>query len=486
MKYRSKLYVSMVGISLASVVTGLGLGLWDFKRLLLRTERTKAITVAATTAALLDPDLLRKVEAYPDPNSEAFLELKRELQRVRNANRRDYLYVGYLYTLRPNPANPKELLYLVDAEEDFEKMSHPGEVEVNAYVSGLIHHLDKTYSEGQFISDQYGVWLTGYAPVRDKHGNYVGTVGVDITIETYKHDMRSFMQLFAYSLLGAIILSVFGAHFLSKNIGKALVSLHKTVLGIGQGDLDTKADLHTHDEFEDLANEINNMAEGLKERERLKLNFVRYVSQHVMEKILSSEAIAKLEGERRKITVLFSDIRGFTMIAEHLPPEEVVALLNEYFTAMIDIIFKHHGTLDKFIGDGIMVEFGAPLDDALQERNAVDTAIAMQQEMKKLKVVWEKRGKPPLKIGIGIHTGQAVVGNIGSDVRMEYTAVGDTVNVAARLEQMTKVIDQPILISETTYMAVKEHFKFKNLGSKVLPGREEPIVIYTLEEPFLK
>ncbi len=381
----------MVGISLASVVTGLGLGFWDFKRLLLRTERTKAITVAATAAALIDPDLMRKVEADPNPNSEAFLELKRELQRVRNANRRDYLYVGFLYTLRPNPANPKELLYLVDAEENPEKMSHPGEVEVNAYVSGLIHHLDKTYSEGQFISDQYGVWLTGYAPVLDKHGNYVGTIGADITIQTYEHDLRSFMELFGYSLLGAILLSVFGAHFLSKNIGKALVSLHKTVLGIGQGDLDTKADLHTDDEFEDLANEINNMAEGLKERERLKLNFARYVSQHVMEKILSSEAIAKLEGERRKITVLFSDIRGFTMIAEHLPPEEVVALLNEYFTVMIDIIFKHHGTLDKFIGDGIMVEFGAPLDDALQERNAVDTAIAMQQEMKKLEDVWEKR-----------------------------------------------------------------------------------------------
>jgi adenylate cyclase len=485
MKYRNKLYASMVGISLASVAAGLGIGFWDFQRLLLRTERTKALTVAATTAALLDADLLKKVQGKEDESSEAYLEIKKELQKARNANRRDFLYVGYLYTLRPNPANPKEIIYLVDAEENPKTMSYPGEVEPNAYVSGLIDHLNKTYSEGQFISDQYGVWMTGYAPVYDQHGNYVGTVGADLTIGTYHNDLKWFMELFVYTIVGAVVLSVVGAHFLSKNIGQALVSLHEAVTHIGEGDLETKADLHTHDEFEDLANEINNMTRGLKERERLKLNFTRYVSQHVMDKILSSEAISKLEGERRKITVLFSDIRHFTFIAEHLPPEGVVSMLNEYFTAMIDIIFKHHGTLDKFIGDGIMVEFGAPLDDALQERNAVDTAIAMQKEMLKLEDVWKKKGKPVLKIGIGIHTGQAVVGNIGSDVRMEYTAVGDTVNVAARLEQMTKVIDQSILISETTYTAVKDHFKFKNLGSKVLPGREEPITIYTLEEPFL-
>jgi adenylate cyclase len=249
---------------------------------------------------------------------------------------------------------------------------------------------------------------------------------------------------------------------------------------IGQGNLDARADLHTHDEFEELANEINEMAKGLKERERLKLHFTRYVSQYVMEKILSAETVAKLEGERRKITVLFSDVREFTHLAERLAPEEVVSLLNEYFKAMIDIIFKHHGTLDKFMGDGLMVEFGAPLDDALQERNAVDAAIAMQKEMVSLGVQWKSQGKPSLKIGIGIHTGQAIVGNIGSEVRMEYTAIGDTVNVAARLEQMTKAIDVPILISEATHAAVKDHFTFKNLGSKTLPGREVPITVYSV------
>ena len=380
----------MVGISLASVLVGLGIGFYDFKRLLLRTEKTKALTVAATVAQLLDPELLKQVQSPKDQTGTAYQTLKQQLQKARDTNRRGFLYVGYLYTLRPNPANPEEIIYLVDAEEDPEKMSYVGEVEVNAYISNLIDHLNKMFSEGKFISDQYGAWMTGYAPIFDAQGEYVATVGVDLSIDTYKNDLRWFLGLFLYTILGAFILAVVGAHFLSKNIAKALCCLHETVLGIGKGNLDARADLHTEDEFEDLAKEINQMAEGLKEREHLKLNFARYVSRHVMEKILSSRNIAKLEGERRKITVLFSDVRQFTYLAERLAPEEVVSILNEYFKAMIDIIFKYQGTLDKFIGDGLMVEFGAPLDDAYQERNAVEAALAMQEEMVKLAQSWHE------------------------------------------------------------------------------------------------
>lgn len=477
MRFRSKLYFSLVGISAASVVAGLSLGFYDFKKLLLRTEKTKALTVAATTAALLDPEVLKQVT---EQNSLAYGEIKRQLQKVRDVNRRGFLYVGYLYTVKPNPANPHEIIYLVDAEEDPKKMSYLGEVEVNAYVNDVVHHLDHLYSEGQFISDQYGVWMTGYAPVFDAQGKYVATVGADLTIDTYKNDLYWFMELFIYTLAGAMALALCGAYFLSRSIGRSLETLHETVIVIGEGNLDAKADLHSHDEFEELANEINHMTQGLKERERMKLNFAPYVSRHVLEKIIRSEAITKLEGERRKITVLFADIRGFTHIAEHLPPEKVVSLLNDYFRAMIEIIFKHHGTLDKFIGDGLMVEYGAPLDDALQERNAVDTAVEMQKEIRRLSALWKTQGRPQLKIGIGIHTGQAIVGNIGSEVRLEYTAIGDTVNIAARLEQMSKLIDCEILLSEATYQAVKNHFTCTPLGFKTLPGREEPISVYTL------
>jgi adenylate cyclase len=148
---------------------------------------------------------------------------------------------------------------------------------------------------------------------------------------------------------------------------------------------------------------------------------------------------------------------------------------------MIDIIFANQGTLDKFLGDGLMVEFGAPLEDNMQELHAMQTAIEMQKKLTALCEKWVKEGKPEIKMGIGLHTGYAIVGNIGSEKRMEYTAIGDTVNVAARLEQATKILNMPILISEETFKAVKHIFDCKNLGSMSLPGRTEEITVYTIQ-----
>ena len=208
----------------------------------------------------------------------------------------------------------------------------------------------------------------------------------------------------------------------------------------------------------------------------------------MLEKILKSDTPTNLEGERRKVTIFFSDIRSFTKISEQLAPEKVVSLLNQYFEKMIEIIFAHSGTLDKFIGDGLMVEFGAPLEDKEQERHAVRAAIHMQYELYKLAKKWLDEGYPEIIVGMGVHTGFAVVGNIGSDVRMEYTAVGDAVNVAARLEKSTKKLNKSIIISEDTYNAVKQYdeFKFEDLGEIELSGREKFIKAYAVTEDFSK
>ena len=200
-----------------------------------------------------------------------------------------------------------------------------------------------------------------------------------------------------------------------------------------------------------------------------------------METILKEKSSISLKGESKKITVLFCDIRGFTKLAEKETPEGIVAILNEYFQYMLEEIFSHKGTLDKFIGDRIMVEFGPPSDDVDQEKNAGDCALAMHARLEKLNNKWKKEGNPCVSIGIGIHTGMAIVGNIGTEKRMEYTAIGDTVIVAARMEKKTKDFEVPILISETTKLGLNNQDRWKDLGLVSLEGRKQEIRVFTLK-----
>jgi adenylate cyclase len=481
MKYRTKLYIAFLGIALGSTLLALLVSYHATKNQLLRQIHSKVMTVAATTAALLDANLLKHIQTKEDENSLNYHMVKAELLRARDANRREDIMVKYIYTLMPAPDDPNKMLYGVDAEMDPKVMSHIGDVDIYAPRYGLTDHLGELYSPPGFISDPWGIWMSAFAPIRDLDGNYVATLGVDIRATQV---LARLHHLFLYqfsALIAAFFAALLGAYFLSRQATSALKILCDSVDEIGSGHLETRSNLETRDEFHDLSEAINHMAQGLQERDRLKINFAHYVSQYILEKILKSDTPMKLEGERRKVTVLFSDIRDFTRLAEQLPPEQVVTLLNQYFERMIDVIFKNYGTLDKFIGDGIMVEFGAPLDDNQQEKHAVQAAIQMHEELKKLCALWEKEGKPTIRMGIGIHTGIAIVGNIGSEQRMEYTAIGDTVNVASRIERATKTLGTPILVSEMTYQAIKGEFPFVDLGPITLMGRTQQITVYTIK-----
>ncbi len=215
-----------------------------------------------------------------------------------------------------------------------------------------------------------------------------------------------------------------------------------------------------------------------REKKKIKNAFQHYVTSSVVAEILKNPDSLKLGGEKKILTVLFSDIRGFTELSEKLTPEEVVSILNEYFTEMTDIVFKYEGTLDKFIGDAIMVVYGAPVYFPDHAEKAVKTAIEMRDKMRELQLRWKKEGRVDFSIGIGINTGEMIVGNMGSRDRWDYTVVGDAVNLASRLEHQTRESRVDIIISEGTYNLVKDKIIVKELGEVMVRGKQKLVVIY--------
>jgi adenylate cyclase len=217
----------------------------------------------------------------------------------------------------------------------------------------------------------------------------------------------------------------------------------------------------------------------LAREEVARANYSRFMPEYVVKQMLENPDSFKLGGVNETVTLLFADIRGFTAFSETESPERVVALLNRYFSAMSGIIFENGGTLDKYIGDGLMAIFGAPKPSPQDADNSVKTAIAMQKRVRQLNAELKADGFPEISVGIGLHTGIATIGYIGSEQRSEYTAIGDTVNLASRLE--SNAAGGQILISEATGKACSEPFKIKKRESLQVKNRLQPVSLFEVK-----
>jgi adenylate cyclase len=207
----------------------------------------------------------------------------------------------------------------------------------------------------------------------------------------------------------------------------------------------------------------------------------KYLSPEVVEELSKDiENIRPEVGERREMTVLFSDVIGFTPLSEKLSAEEVIRTLNEYFSDVVPVIFRNGGTLDKYVGDCIMALWGAPKKNDTHALSACRAALGMAAALDRLRERWRAQDRPELDVGIGINSGAMVVGNIGSPERLDYTVIGDNVNVAARLESLTREKKVRIIISEATWLQVKDRVEARDLGEAKVKGRAVPVRVYEL------
>lgn len=302
------------------------------------------------------------------------------------------------------------------------------------------------------------------------------------------------------------LFSILIGFFLIRKSAEQLVNLSRETGIIESGEKSEPIRIEADQELKDIAGNFNSMLKKLKEADRgikeysvqlmayardlslsykktkkeeeLRNRLSRYVGENLLKKLIDSKDGVLFENERKEVTILFADIRSFTAIAERMAVEDVISMLNQFFGAMVDIIFRNNGILDKFVGDQLMAVFGliSPGDSA--PHDAIKAAIEMQDATEDLMNVRREQEKETFEIGIGINTGSTIVGNVGSENRMDYTVIGNTVNVAGRLQQMAK--GGEIIIGEQTYCQVQGRFRAEKRGEISVKNKTDPIVCYNV------
>jgi class 3 adenylate cyclase len=306
----------------------------------------------------------------------------------------------------------------------------------------------------------------------------LGTIMVDLFSYTGERQQAEILVDAASSVIGLAI----SAYFVSRSLLRPIALLSRAMTRVAEGDLEVRAPVTSNDEIGELTARFNAMIEGLREREQLRETFGRYVDESVAATILRRQAAeggkGARSGETGEATILFSDIAGFTTIAEYLTPAELVGALNDYLATVLAPIREHGGVVHTFIGDGLFASFNMPLACESHAVAAVRAALDIQRAVGSR--TFGDQGVS-LATRIGISTGPVIGGEIGAGKRMNFTLLGDTVNLAARLEELNKQHGTRILVSHSTRAACGETFRFDSLGSVTVRGRSEPVAIFSVD-----
>ena len=302
------------------------------------------------------------------------------------------------------------------------------------------------------------------------------------SLERALQPLRQLQRVFALLAFLALLVVFFLGKAVAHTVTQPVEKLVQGVRRVTAGDLTAEVAVVRDDEIGILATSFNTMARGLEEKEKVRSLLGKVVSNQIAEELLRGETV-QLGGEIRTVTVLFTDLRSFTTTCEKMQPEEVLHFLNRYLDCMARVVEKHGGVIDKFIGDAIMAIFGAPVSLPDHARRAVECGREMHAELNLLNEKLRQEGRPEIAMGVGIHTGEVVAGNMGAENRLNYTVIGDTVNVAARLESETKSVGRSPLFSQATLEAAGlSAVDVESIGPLYVKGREQPILVSTLKD----
>ena len=419
-------------------------------------------------SSILDPNDIEKLTEYEQENSPVFINYRKSLKEIK----KEVEDIKFVYIVRQTGTN---ITYIIDCGDDASEQAKLGEVYDDAS-DGLKQLFDNPIEgvtfENEYYTDKWGTFLSAYKPIF-KNGKIIYVVCSDIKSVDVEKYISNYKKKFTCAFLTLLVIIFPIICWITNMIRRPLNKLRDEILKLKDLDVDE------HIDFKSSISEVNDMIDATDKVKTGLRSFSKYVPDKVVKQLITQGKDAKIGGEKEYVTILFSDIEGFTSISENNDVHEVVTSLNEYFDIYVKCLEESGATVDKFIGDAVMAFWNAPNKVENHEFVSVKTAMEIVKEIDNLNQKWKSEGKKFIfKTRIGINSGEVIVGNIGSTNRINYTVTGDPVNLASRLEMANKQYNTKILVGENVYNKTKESIDYNYIDTVKVKGKEVYVKVY--------